>query len=448
MAGGILSPAALVLSFVARHGIAVPFWDQWELVDLLARHHAGELTLADLLAQHNEHRPFFPRLAWLGLAALSRWDVRYELWGNAVLAGLTLVVLWRLLVTTVRPLDPALPIRLLLPLSWLAFSLVQAENWVWGWQLSVFLNVLASVLAVWAVTRWSNEWRGLLLASGAAVVATLSFASGLLMWSVIPFAFLGGPAARRWALRVSSAMLGVAVWVAYFANYRHPAHHPNPRFLFQHPLEYRGYVAAWLGGPLGAGRVEIALVAGSLGLLALAGAAGWLWKQGPELRRLVVPWCGLACYAVASAAMTGVGRVGFGVEQALSGRYTTIAGLFWMGLVVLGAIAVRETWVRRPPGAAGVRRLVWAAAAVAVVAAALGYGFAYQQGRAYHKARGRVVRAATGCLMAYERASAACLETLYPSAGRVRALARTLEALGLGPFAPGRRTGPPSRPAP
>ena len=57
-----LLPIAIVSIYIFLFGLNIPFLDQWEVVGLLEQQQQGSLSFSDLLAQHNEHRPFFPRL--------------------------------------------------------------------------------------------------------------------------------------------------------------------------------------------------------------------------------------------------------------------------------------------------------------------------------------------------------------------------------------------------
>ena len=67
-----LLPPSYLLYLIARWGVDLPFWDQWEFVPLLEKMAGADLQLQDLTARHNEHRIFFPRLVMLALAWLSR----------------------------------------------------------------------------------------------------------------------------------------------------------------------------------------------------------------------------------------------------------------------------------------------------------------------------------------------------------------------------------------
>ena len=81
-----LVPLAFLIWMVVQYAVAVPFWDQWELVPLLEKTYHGELTFHDLWAQHNEHRIFFPKIIMLVLARLTGWNIHFELAVNIVLA--------------------------------------------------------------------------------------------------------------------------------------------------------------------------------------------------------------------------------------------------------------------------------------------------------------------------------------------------------------------------
>jgi hypothetical protein len=443
----VLLPPILTLSAVARYGLTFPYWDQWEFPTMLSRLETGQLRFGDFYSQHNEHRGVFPRLIFLGLARLSRWDVRWELYANVALAALTLVILWRLLALTTRGIAAELGRWLVVPISWLVFSLVQFQNWGWGWQLHVFLSVCATVVAIWALARWPDTWLGLLLACGAGVVAAFSFASGLLVLALVPLATLGagsGNAWRRLVLPLASVAVAVAVFAGYFTAYRKPLAHPA--LLGVEWPAYLSYVLAFTGAPVAAGDPKLAQLAGLLGIIALVASIGGLWRRAPARRNLVLPWGFLALYALGSAAVVGVARAGFGVTQALESRYTTVATLFWVSLVVLGGVALRlalgdsnwRTMDRR-------RRIAVVLGALIILGSVVGFGATYRWGRLQFKAVAAALRDAEECLRAYGRAPDGCLKALYPSVSIVRERAAWLEAHGLGPFAPERQPAPLSR---
>src|SRR5215211_2075185 len=70
----ILIPAALPYLYVRAFGVNVVFADAWDMVLVFRKFFSGRLTFADLYAQHNEHRMFFPKGAELLLGLLTRYN--------------------------------------------------------------------------------------------------------------------------------------------------------------------------------------------------------------------------------------------------------------------------------------------------------------------------------------------------------------------------------------
>jgi len=133
--------------------------------------------------------------------------------------------------------------------------------------------------------------------------------------------------------------------------------------ILAHPLRYITYALTYLGAPVTRGAVEFvfdivsgdskaicdlgdsdlcsyvnttAVAGGVIGILAFV----WvLWQLRRRLRSdALAPLLGLSVYALASAILTSFGRASLGNHQALAQRYATIAGLFWIALVVLACV--------------------------------------------------------------------------------------------------------------
>jgi len=332
-----VAPLALLVIVIACHMLDVPYWDQWELVSLLRETRASGLDLHDLWAQHSEHRLVFPQLLMLGLASLTHWNTTCELWVSVLLAAVTLAVFvaqTRRLQTQCRT---AATLWHLPAMSVLVFSLSQEQNWLWGWQLQIYLNVLA---VVGAIALLGSERRSPWALSGAvalALVATYSFANGMMVWPIGLLVIWLVPAGGRrpqWAhalLWVSAAALAAAT---YLYGYHKPDYHPAIQSPFNAPMLWGAYVAAYLGAALSGpfGRTASALGAAGLGLAVLAPIVLLRYRE-VKLSALVPLWA-IALYAILSAAVTACGRAGFGVGQALSSRYIPFAHLLWLPIIV------------------------------------------------------------------------------------------------------------------
>jgi hypothetical protein len=153
----------------------VPYWDQWdgELVDTFIPHFAHQLTLADLIRPHNEHRVFWTRLLALALLLINgQWDAQLQMVVNAVLHCTVMAGFGRLMA--------ALMGKRCWPFIWLPLTLAVAlpygwENTLWAFQSQFYFLLLFSLLTIWLLgTSPPNtaRWRMGILA-GIAVLFTV-----------------------------------------------------------------------------------------------------------------------------------------------------------------------------------------------------------------------------------------------------------------------------------
>lgn len=439
VAAGI--PPLMIAVTVARYSINVPYWDQWELVKLLDKAAAGQLGFTDFWEQHNEHRLVFPRVVMLTLARATDWDIRYELAANVVVALGVFVMLILLIKRTVRPVAPVMIPWLILAASLSTFSLTQWENWLWGWQLQVFMNTLAAVVAVWALAYRGARWPGLALTLLAAIAGVFSFAIGFVLLALIPLGLLIAPQFDQGASRLKRLALAVTAGAGVVTLYLNGFHlnpgHPTPFFLFSHPLSYAHYVLIYLGGPLGSWSKTVSAVWGAMGIVTFAWCSAWLWMRSPAHRHALLPWILLGLYGILSGFMTGIGRAGFGEGQALAPRYITISSLFWVSLIVIVVLAIphllEDGTVSRTRALA-----VVAVASSLITLAGVSYGVSWIHAEAALKDHNSRVRRGGECLMYYDRAPDECLRILYPDVAILKKHAHRLQTLALGPFAQGK----------
>ncbi|MEM6796509.1 MAG: hypothetical protein AAF725_21230 [Acidobacteriota bacterium] len=359
-----------LLASVARWGVDVPYWDQWVLVHHLESLERGTLDVAELWAPHNEHRLLLPKALMLGLASVSGWDIRLELWVHLAFA----LALFAAALALMRRTAGELPGWLVALSGASIFGLAQWHNWSWGWQSQIFLNVLL-VTAGLAVLAGEGRFR-VPLAAACGAAATCSFATGLLFWPLAaPLAWRGEPRGRglrlaAWAA-ASAAMIGLYLWGLPPSEEMRQTLGPGASLKL-----FLGYVSVYLGGSLLPFDGRTALFGAPL--LALP----WLILAAPTLlsrRRFAraLPLLLWAAYGVGSAALTALGRLpAGGIGQALSSRYITISQVFWLGLFALAAGLERGDFSPSRLEDGGWRRRLrrFSAAAVAL---ALGIGGAF-----------------------------------------------------------------------
>src|ERR1035438_6445895 len=279
-----LVPLAFLLCVVARYAVAVPYWDQWEFVPLLEKTYHGQLTFHDLWAQHNEHRILFPKIIMLALARLTGWNIRCELAVNIILAlGIFAVFIHQVKITGrklgIAGLPWAIP-----ALSLIVFSISQYQNWLWGWQLQMLLNLLAVVGGILLLANGTFSWSRFAAAALLGMVATYSFANGTLFWPIGLVILLVVTAGKRERQPAMIAWLSVSVLTlgSYLYHYQKPEEHPALNLIFKMPVEYASFVLKYIGGICAqyvGGSIpadcDFALLFGLAAILAM-GWAGWM----------------------------------------------------------------------------------------------------------------------------------------------------------------------------
>ena len=339
VAFGLLSiiPAFLLLWYIALFGVNVIFWDEWEVIPLIQKAMSGTLSFSNFFAQHNEHRILFPRIVMLALGGLTQYNTVADMffsWILMCLTGLLIFYLYRK-----KFFLGSYPKLLLvfLPVSLLLFGFRQYESILWGFTCQMYLMIFGAV-ATFTLLELSKKidiWFILCLSS--AILATFSFSVGLSVW---PAGLLQIFISEKRSLRkaVIWCFAGAVAFTSYFYGYVKPSHHPPLNYVLIHPLGAGRYFLTLIGAPFSYDAVTAAVLGLVISLIAiLVIVEGY---NGKLLKGYGVWLSFILFVAISSAATTG-GRAGFGVEQALSSRYTPLTVLGVVGLYFL-AVSVSE----------------------------------------------------------------------------------------------------------
>ena len=333
------APAVSMFYLVTHYWVPLPYWDEWATPGkMFASWCDGTLTLPDLVSQHNESRKFFPRLLYLALAVAGGWDVRKEMLVCFATVCAIALLFYRLMRQT--PGATALSAAIgWTAATFLCFSAVQLDNFLWGIQLEPFFPGLA-VLAIAVVnTSERSLARKSLLNATLALIATYTFANGMLLWAIgVPTRGRSEAITRQQVcLSYGGYALTAALAIgAYFIHYERPANHPQLMADRTALVPLLHYLVLWVGSyfaspavsPLAVGITAIAVFAA-----ALIGAVVSITRNREW--RSCYPALLIAAYACVTAAVTAVGRIGFGVEQALDSRYRTFSLFFYLAIVAL-----------------------------------------------------------------------------------------------------------------
>ncbi len=148
-----LTPVLLLIGFVANFSVNVPIDDEWRLASFFGKIAGGNVTFNDVWALHSNHRIVFPKIIMAMLAFLSRWNINYPLCLSIGLAVLTFMAIYKLSAIQLQNGGDNFWHLANILTCILLCSLVQHENWLWGFQLAWFLVNFCFVAAVYCLSR-------------------------------------------------------------------------------------------------------------------------------------------------------------------------------------------------------------------------------------------------------------------------------------------------------
>ncbi|MGI8604003.1 MAG: hypothetical protein ACR2OZ_13575 [Verrucomicrobiales bacterium] len=384
----IVIPPSVAARLIADHQVNIPFLDDWMFTPMYEKAARGELTINDLFVVQMEHRLAVPRLILVALYYLAPGAFALQNWitfGLLVFIGFNVAVLFRR--TGLRFSQRWLPMLLM---SVTLFSPVLYQILLWPMMFQVVLPVasLTAALAIVGAGSWPL-WVRFAGCVVCALTATLSFASGLLVWPLLLVAILFERSVTSRARKVFAVLWLAAAAITALLYFHDLRNSTDPSFAYgaaggedtasrgasavwSSPLGTAAFVIRVLGSPFGRGTsasmMAQALWTGLISVAVLGGVSVLFWlrrRQLPEPGRLA-PWWLLAAYSVGTATMIAAGRMWAtrSGDNALTPRYIIHALPFALSVIAL--LAVCWHWLRsrhsarREPLAAG------AGAAVAV----------------------------------------------------------------------------------
>ena len=311
----------------------------------------------------NAHSHLFPALTYLVMSRLNHLNIYWVLYLGVALAAAKLILLHSSITYPFR--DRARWGRLLMwpLLSALVFSVSQMSVFEHGLQtLMTGFSQLGLAVSVWALARYPGRWTGVIIALTSAIVASLSFASGLGLFPLI----LGGMILLRFR-KIGQYLLIIVGGGLIASLYRH--------FLYSDPATAGGntailrrfdpaFITETLGRPFVNQLVNISASSGPARIIGYFGIAltiivvVFLILRGGrrELSRYI-PGLLLALGGLGIVWQISMTRV------VSSPWYTTFALDFWIGLTGMAyACSHKPTAARLEPEkrGAGARILAWA----------------------------------------------------------------------------------------
>ena len=346
-------PVMYLVSIVLRYSVPIPLLDDWEMVPLITKAREGALTFAALFEQQQEARTFFPKLIFI-LCALKHWDSRIAMMLSILICCGTSIGLYLLMART--GLSRLARAAAFLLMVFLIFSPVQHELWLLA---SGFPSFVPALCVVWGIfitqTRLSTATK-FWLCLALAWFSSFTLSHGLLAWGLtFPVLFLTRPPPnwKRWA--GFWVLAGAMCVTIYFWDFQ--ARPDLPGFAPRRSLvDYGQYVTAFLGSGLARAGNENPLAMSTLvgvvlllAYLAAAGRAAFRFRDREYAVR-VVPWIALGAYSLCSGCLAALGRIAWGVSQALESRYVPFSLYLTVALIALATIFITE-FSKTPRGA-------------------------------------------------------------------------------------------------
>ncbi len=327
--------AAVRMFSLFRYSVDVPYWDQWNFVDFLRVTEDGA-SWSELWTPHNEHRVLVPNVVLLILARLTRWNIRAEIALVHALIGarfaLTIGAVFvigrkaKLSVWTCIPIVAAF-----------LLSRGQAENLMWGWQVTLALGAFFTLLSCMALAN--SGWPKFLAATLLALASQFSFASGVVLWPIGAAFILIQPELSR---RTRAARLSIWLATGALATFLYNQGLPRSPKVFpvtvpgiiRYSVTFLGAAIAPLREPPATPAESFAWRAGLIGIaLFTLGILGVIATKQFTRWASIIMW-GLT--APATAAVTAIGRLGFVPNsQAMSSRYITMSVAMWASAAIL-----------------------------------------------------------------------------------------------------------------
>jgi hypothetical protein len=330
-------PVAGYFWFLKLYSANAVVGDQWDLIPMVKQSYVHFFDWGPMWAQHNENRIFFPNIILLLLVHADHFNIQVEEYLSAVM----LLAAVAFIVWAHKRRSPSTPWLYYCPVAFLAFSVVQYGNTIWGFQLAWYLVLLSLAAVLLLLDRFTLTWVTLVVALAVAVVGSFSSLQGLLIW---PTGLV-----LLYFRRRSLAQIGV--WMAaaiastflYFRGYNYVT--PDSHFAVKHPVIALRFFLLSLGDivgkPIADGKwsYEDTLVL-ALGVLIVLLAVGSVLICGVGRDEYSGSPVGVAliCYGLLFAVMITQGRIQYGYEAAGFSRYTTFDLLILVGvyLALLG----------------------------------------------------------------------------------------------------------------
>ena len=321
---------------------SVPYMDMWGPYLDIYMEPSGRLIT--WWSQHNEHRIVLSRvLFWL--------DIRYFgglsyflIFLNYMFVVLEVWIFFKLLKEKIKyaKVDPTFGLILrCFIVAWL-FSWSQYDNLTWAFQSQFFLAQLLPLCCFYCFSKSISDPKKIvffIIAILFGVLALGSMANGIFTLPLLFFySLISSQSRERTCALFLLAILSTGI---YLFDYLGPVGHGSPLLsLISTPGAYLHYVLNYLGVPFyflfeGTWFAERAAIGAGIFILLFYFIFAIKMYKTRDYKSVNAAIIFFGIYILATAIITGGGRLMFGVNQALTSRDCTPTLMMWLGLLIL-----------------------------------------------------------------------------------------------------------------
>ncbi len=326
----VLVPASLVFYFAYNSG-ALPDNDYWTSIsDVLSIKGGFSRNISDWIARNNEHYVFLPKLVYAANVVITGGNnvgLSFFAWFMALLQ---VFLLYRV-IPVKKDQSPFLFIILLFVVAVFIFNPRQAHNWILGMSGVAWISAnFFSITTLVSLQRYANTKQkvDLIRTIVLSLCAIATYSTSLALFPTLIVAMFLLKLNRQDQILIG--LFSLVVLGIYFATYSTPSYHPPIERSF---IALATYFLAFIG-TLYTVQLNYALIIGFFGLISSIFIIFHIYKKKTGWT-VILPWVFIQLYVCGNAAMAGLARSGFGVEQAFSSRYGSLPALFWMSWVMI-----------------------------------------------------------------------------------------------------------------
>jgi hypothetical protein len=344
----------LLLRRVLSDYSGVLYWDEWD-ARLTMDVPFGELNWNLLWQQHNEHRIVLSKiLFFLDFRFFNGSNIPL-IFLNFVFVAMTVLVMHKTVGLGADRAPKNSRIALIYIFTLFSFSVLQIENYSWGFQTQFFLSVLIPLTSFLFYLKFTtkNQNRYLVLSYFCALASLGTMASGNFSIIVI---LLTSLYLRRQVREVATHAL-VAFFLLSLYTYEYESSNASPLATFiQHPEFVANYVLTYFTSPINQltyFKIPTIISIFTLGVFLSSLRRVFLNMKYRDISILNSIGIMIFLYTFLIALVSAGGRYYFGVGQASASRYTTISLLGWFGAILVLAnknVKSKEvqkfTWVK------------------------------------------------------------------------------------------------------